>query len=303
MTIALRSNELIEKREVSQPSHSPVWDIWLGLRRSPSGVVGLIIVVLHIVLALAAPAIVPYDPVAFDTAAIRAAPSVEHPFGTDKLGRDVFTRTLLGGRIALLVTMVGTGLAITWGGLLGMTLAYVGGIVDELVMRLVDAVLALPRLLILLLIASLFGTETGVLIVALGFLFGIAVIRIARATTLDFVARDFVLAAYAMGARRRTIILRELLPNVLDILLVEGALRWSWMLLSFSALSFLGFGVTPPTPDWGLMIADGRELLALAPWTSFFPIAAISTLIIGVNLLAGALAKAIGLDRRGGAAG
>jgi peptide/nickel transport system permease protein len=252
--------------------------------------VGLIIVTLHIVLALAAPYIIPYDPVAFDTAAIRAAPSTEHPFGTDKLGRDVFTRTLLGGRIALLVTIVGTGLAIAWGGLLGMTLAYVGGIVDELVMRLVDAVLALPRLLILLLIASLFGTETGVLIVALGFLFGIAVIRIARATTLDFVARDFVLAAYAMG---------ELLPNVLDILLVEGALRWSWMLLSFSALSFLGFGVAPPTPDWGLMIADSRDLLALAPWTTFFPVAAISTLIIGVNLLAGALAKAIGLDRRG----
>lgn len=303
MTTAVSASSLPRIREVSQPSHSPLWEIWLGLRRSPSGMVGLIIVTLHIALALAAPTIVPYDPVAFDTAAIRAAPSAEHPFGTDKLGRDVFTRTLLGGRIALLVTIVGTGLAIAWGGLLGMTLAYVGGIVDELVMRLVDAVLALPRLLILLLIASLFGTASGVLIVALGFLFGIAVIRIARATTLDFVARDFVLAAYAMGARRRTIILRELLPNVLDILLVEGALRWSWMLLSFSALSFLGFGVTPPTPDWGLMIADSRELLALAPWTSFFPIMAISTLIIGVNLLAGALAKAIGLDRRGGAMG
>jgi peptide/nickel transport system permease protein len=209
----------------------------------------------------------------------------------------------LGGRIALLVTIVGTGLAITWGGLLGITLAYVGGIVDEVVMRLVDAILALPRLLILLLIASLFGTATGVLILALGFLFGIAVIRIARATTLDFVARDFILAAYAMGARPRTIIFRELLPNVLDILLVEGALRWSWMLLSFSALSFLGFGVTPPTPDWGLMIADSRDVLALAPWATFFPIGAISTLIIGVNLLAGALAKALGLDRGGRAAG
>jgi len=265
--------------------------------------VGLIIVTLHICLALAAPAIVPYDPVAFDTAAIRAAPSADHLFGTDKLGRDVFTRTLLGGRIALLVTIAGAALAITWGGLLGITLAYVGGIVDELIMRLVDAILALPRLLILLLIASLFGTETGVLILALGFLFGIAVIRIARATTLDFVARDFILAAYAMGARPRTIIFRELLPNVLDLLLVEGALRWSWMLLSFSALSFLGFGVTPPTPDWGLMIADSRDLLALAPWTTFFPVAAISTLIIGVNLLAGALAKALGLDRGERAAG
>ena len=303
MTTALSTRMLPSLQPTNPAGQSPVWAIWGGLRRSSSGLVGLILVTLHLVLALAAPAIAPYDPLAFDTTAIRAAPSIEHPFGTDKLGRDVFTRTLLGGRIALLVTMVGTGLAITWGGLLGMTLAYVGGIVDELVMRLVDAILALPRLLILLLIASLFGTASGVLILALGFLFGIAVIRIARATTLDFVARDFVLAAYAIGAPRRRIILRELLPNVLDILLVEGALRWSWMLLSFSALSFLGFGVTPPTPDWGLMIADSRELLALAPWTSFCPILAISTLIIGVNLLAGALAKAIGLDRGGRAAG
>ncbi|MEZ4662631.1 MAG: ABC transporter permease [Caldilineaceae bacterium] len=281
---------------------SPAWEIWLGIRRSLSGVIGLLLVTLHLCVAVMAPWLAPYDPVEFDTAAIRAAPSAEHLFGTDKLGRDVFTRTLLGGRIALLVTIVGTGLAIAWGGLVGITLAYLGGIVDEIAMRLVDAILALPRLLILLLIASLFGTETGVLILALGFLSGIAVVRIARATTLDFVAREFILAAYALGARRRTIIFRELLPNVLDILLVEGALRWSWMLLSFSALSFLGFGVTPPTPDWGLMIANSRDILALAPWATFFPIGAISTLIIGVNLLAGALAKAIGLDRGGGAA-
>ena len=298
MTLALRTDKLIDRQEASQPGHSPLWEIWLGLRRSPSGMIGMLIVTLHICVALTAPAFVPYDPVEFDTTALRAAPTGAHLFGTDKLGRDVFTRTLLGGRIALLVTIVGTGAAVVWGGLLGITLAYVGGIVDELVMRLVDAILALPRLLILLLIASLVGTGTGVLIVALGFLYGVAVIRIARATTFDFVARDFVLAAYAMGARRRTIIFRELLPNVLDILLVEGALRWSWMLLSFSALSFLGFGVTPPTPDWGLMIATNRDILTLAPWATFFPIGAISTLIIGVNLLAGALAKAIGLDRR-----
>jgi peptide/nickel transport system permease protein len=259
--------------------------------------IGLSIVILHFCLALTAPLIVPYDPLEFNTASIRAAPSAEHLFGTDKLGRDIFTRTLLGGRIALLVTIIGTALAITWGGLLGITLGYLGGLVDEIILRLVDATLALPRLLVLLLIAGLFGTDTRILILALGFLYGIDVIRIARATTLDFVARDFILAAYAIGARRRTIILRELLPNVLDILLVEGALRWSWMLLAFSALSFLGFGVTPPTPDWGLMIANNRDVLALAPWATFFPIAAVSSLIIGVNLLAGALAKAIGLDR------
>lgn len=195
------------------------------------------------------------------------------------------------------VTGVGTLLAVTWGGLLGITLGYVGGVWDELGLRLVDALLALPWLLVLLLVATIFGSDTGVLIGALGFLYGVAVIRMARAVTLTFVGREFILAAYAIGARRRTIILRELLSNVLDILLVEGALRWSWMLLSFSALSFLGFGITPPTPDWGLMIADSRELLALAPWTTFFPIVAISTLIVGVNLLAGALERVMHLTK------
>ena len=282
---------------------STTWEIWAGLRRSPAGVIGLLVVIVHLLIALSAPVIAPYDPVAFDTKALRAAPSLTHPFGTDKLGRDIFSRTVWGGRTALAVTVVGTALAVTWGGLLGITLGYIGGIWDEIGLRLVDALLALPRLLVLLLVVSILGSDTGVLIGMLGFLYGVAVIRMARAATLEFVGRDFVLAAYAMGAPPRTIIMRELLPNVLDLLLVEGALRWSWMLLSFSALSFLGFGIAPPTPDWGLMIADGRELLALAPWTSFFPIAAISTLIIGVNLLAGALAKAIGLDRRGGAAG
>lgn len=294
---------LSEIREENHLHQSPLWEIWRGVWRSTSGRIGLLIVTIHLCVALAAPLLVPYDPAAFDTAALRAAPSADHLFGTDKLGRDVFTRTLLGGRIALLVTLVGTALAVTWGGLLGIAVAYLGGLLDEIIMRLVDAILALPNLLILLLIASLFGTKTHVLILALGFLFGVSVVRIARATTLDFVAQDFVLAAYAVGAPQRTIIFRELLPNVLDILFVEGALRWSWMLLSFSALSFLGFGVTPPTPDWGLMIANSRDVLALAPWATFFPIGAISTLIIGVNLLAGALAKAIGLDRGGRAAG
>jgi peptide/nickel transport system permease protein len=280
-----------------QPSHPPLWDIWLGLRRSPSGMVGLIIVTLHIALALAAPTIVPYDPVAFDTAAIRAAPSVAHPFGTDKLGRDIFSRTLLGGRVVILVTVIGSVIAVVWGSFLGISVGYLGGAVDEITMRLVDAILAVPRLLILLLVAGVLGTDTIILILILGFLYGVAVIRIARATTLNFVGQDFILAAYATGVSPRRIILRHLLPNVLDILLVEGALRWSWMLLTFSALTFLGFGVNPPTPDWGLMIANSRDILALAPWATFFPIAAISTLIVGVNLLAGSLAKAIGLDR------
>jgi peptide/nickel transport system permease protein len=142
-----------------------------------------------------------------------------------------------------------------------------------------------------------FGTGIEVLIPTLAFFYGIPVIRIARAATHDVVARDFVQAARARGHGRATIIWRELLPNVRDALLVEGAMRWSWMLLAFSSLSFLGFGVSPPTPDWGLMIADARGFMSFSPLGVLAPMVGLSSLIIGINLTADALAKALGIDR------
>ena len=263
----------------------------------PSGLVGLILVAFHIVLAIVSPAIAPYDFRELSAQIILNEPSSEHWFGTDNLGRDVFTRTMLGGRQALLVTTISTILAIIWGGLLGVLLGLVGGRLDELLMRLVDAFLCLPWILVLLLIVVMVGSGPAVLIPTLGFFYGIPVIRMARAATHDVVALDFVTAARARGETRSTIVRRELLPNVLDVLLVEGAMRWSWMLLAFSSLSFLGFGVAPPTPDWGLMISDARSFMSLAPWAALAPVAALSSLIIGINLSADALAKALGIDR------
>ncbi len=263
----------------------------------PSGLVGLVLVAFHVVLAIVSPAIVPYDFRELSAQIILNAPSSEHWFGTDNLGRDVLTRTMLGGQQALLVTTISTVLAITWGGLLGILLGLVGGRLDELLMRLVDAFLSMPWILVLLLIVVMLGSGPGVLIPTLGFFYGIPVIRMARAATHDVVALDFVTAARARGEARSTIVRRELMPNVLDVLLVEGAMRWSWMLLAFSSLSFLGFGVTPPTPDWGLMISDARSFMSLAPWAALAPVVALSSLIIGINLSADALAKALGIDR------
>ena len=238
----------------------------------------------------------PYEPTKIDSQNRMQSPSWEHPFGTDSFGSDVFSRVLMGGRIALVVTLSAGVLAITWGGLLGMVLAYLGGVADEVPMRIVDALLSLPSLFIYLLVISALGTSNTILIIMLAITAGISIIRITRGATLGFVARDFITAARSRGESTRNVILRELLPNVLDVLLVEGAMRWSWMLLAFSSLSFLGFGVTPPTPDWGLMIAENRSRLAIAPWGSIFPMLALSTLIIGINLAADALAKAMGLD-------
>lgn len=263
----------------------------------PSGAIGLAIVFIHLFIAVSSPWLVPFDYKAISSLLILSPPDAVHWWGTDHLGRDVFTRTLLGGREAILVTLIATPLAVVWGGFVGIYLGLVGGKLDDVLMRLVDAFLALPWILKMLLMIATFGTGLGVLIPTLAFFYGIPVIRIARAAAHNVVARDFVLAARARGHGRLATIRRELLPNVLDALLVEGAMRWSWMLLAFSSLSFLGFGVSPPTPDWGLMVADSRTFLAIAPWSGLFPIAALSSLIIGINLTADALAKTLGVDR------
>ena len=268
-----------------------------GMASRPSGVVGLVLIGFHIFLAIMSPAIVPYDFKEMSVQSTLKAPSAEHWFGTDILGRDVFTRTMLGGQQALFVTSIAAVIAVTWGGLLGVLLGLVGGIFDDLIMRVVDAFLAIPWILFLLLIIAMVGTGVAVLIPTLGFFYGIPVIRIVRAATHDVVARDFVTAARARGESRTTLVRRELLPNILDVLLVEGAMRWSWILLSFSSLSFLGFGVMPPTPDWGLMISNSRAYMSIAPWTALAPVMALSSLIIGLNLSADALAKTLGVDR------
>ncbi len=263
----------------------------------PSGALGLAFVSFHIVLAIVSPTIIPYDFKAMDAQVILNGPSAEHWLGTDNLGRDVLSRTMLGGRQALMVTSVSTVMAIAWGGMLGVLLGLIGGWLENIVMRLVDAFLSIPWILFLLLIVSVVGLGNAVLIPTLAFFYGIPVVRMSRAATHDVVALDFVTAARARGESRTTIVRKELLPNVLDVLLVEGAMRWSWMLLAFSSLSFLGFGVSPPAADWGLMISGARSFMAFAPWAVLAPVIALSTLIIGINLSADALAKALGIDR------
>ncbi|KGQ70285.1 peptide ABC transporter permease [Chelonobacter oris] len=263
----------------------------------PSGLIGLGLTVAYILLSLFAPWLAPHDPTAQYPDLIQQAPSMAHLMGTDSLGRDMFSRVLYGGRLALLVTACAAAIAVLWGGFVGILLGVVGGKTDEISMRFVDAFLSIPWLLFLLLVASVTQGGAWTVIPILGFFYGVAVIRVARAATLQVVARDFITAANARGERLFTLIRHEVLPNVADILLVEGAMRWSWMLLAFSSLSFLGFGATPPTPDWGLMIANERGFIAITPWAIVYPCIALSGLIIGINLLADALGKALGVDR------
>jgi len=261
-------------------------EILRAMLTRPSGVIGLTLVTLHLAIALISPWIVPYEYTSMDSSQTLAGPSAAHWLGTDHLG----------GREALLITGTATPIALLWGGGLGIYLGLKGGWRDEVAMRLVDAFLALPGILPLLVLITVFGTGGEVLMPTLAFFFGIPVIRVARAAAHEVVARDFISAARARGHRPLQIVRREILPNVTDTLLVEGAMRWSWMLLGFSALSFLGFGVSPPKPDWGLMVSDARVYMSLAPWGVLGPVIALSTLIVGINLTADALAKTLGLD-------
>ena len=263
----------------------------------PSGLIGLSLVCAHLLMALLSPLCVPYASTAMDSGHVLNGPGAQHWLGTDHLGRDVLTRMMLGGRYALLVCGLATPIAILWGGMAGIYLGLRGGWVDEIAMRIVDAFLALPGILPLMVLVVVFGSGNEVLIPTLGFFFGIPVVRVVRAATHDVVARDFVLAARARGHSRASIMRRELLPNIMDVLMVEGAMRLSWMLLTFSSLSFLGYGVAEPTPDWGLMVNDARVYMSLAPWGVLAPMLALSSLIIGVNLTADALAKTLGIDR------
>jgi peptide/nickel transport system permease protein len=280
---------------------SPLIETWENLRKSWAGMLGLVLIILHVLIATTSYAWIPQDPLEMNSTIRSQAPSAEHLWGTDKLGRDVFSRSMVGGRVTLVVTLVAIIIAIAWGGLLGIVLGLVRGWADEIIMRLVDALLSIPWLLILLLIISVMGTEMWVQTLTFGFTYGILTIRVARAATLDYVTSEFVLAARARGERKRTIVIKELFPVVRDVLLVDGAMNWSWMLLGFSSLSFLGFGVVPPTPDWGFMIAKNREILSVQPWAVFGPVIMLGTLIIGINLFSDAFAKALGLDRSQGA--
>ena len=283
--------------EEQKNSLSKVLEVLKTMASKPSGFIGLLILLFHVVLAFTSPYLAPYDYKTIDPTLMLQAPSSEYWFGTDSLGRDVFTRTIMGGRTALTITFLGSLIALLWGGLLGIFCGLVGGKIDDVVMRIVDAFLSIPWILAMLLIVSLLGTSTEVLIPALGFFYGKGIVRVARAATHDVIAKDFIVSARARGHSNMSIIWNEIIPNVRDAILVEGAMRWSWMLLGFSSLSFLGFGVSPPTPDWGLMISNARGLMSFAYWAVIAPVVGLSSLIIGINLTADAFAKALGIDR------
>lgn len=263
----------------------------------PMFIIGIALIAVNVLLAFLAPWISPYDPIASNSEAALQGSTSAHWLGTDMYGRDVLSRTLNGGRYALQVTFLATTIAVAIGALLGCLVAYLDNWFDDVVMRVVDAILSVPTILALLVVVAVFGSGMWVIVLAVVVVYTPAVTRVVRGAARSVSSLDYVTAAKARGERAGPIVVREILPNVLDVVLVEYAMRASWVVLLISSLSFLGFGANPPAPDWGLMVAENRTALTVVPLATLGPILALATFVIGLHLTADGLGKRLGVDR------
>lgn len=256
--------------------------------------VGGAILLFWIIDAIFWPAIVPQNPQALNPVLTLAPPSAAHWFGTDELGRDVFSRTLAGAASVLTVAPAGTLLGLAGGTLIGLCTGYFRGATDEIVMRVVDAVLAFPLIVIAVLVLAVLGPSVVNVILVIGFVFMPYVARTVRAAVLVEREREYVAAARLLGSSSLYIMLAEILPNITGPLAVEITIRFGYAIFTSATLSFLSLGVQQPSPDWGLTISLGRANLQVAPWVVLFPAAALATLIIAVNLVADGLRQVLG---------
>jgi peptide/nickel transport system permease protein len=266
------------------------------LTNSPGTTIGVVLVAIHLLSALLAPLYVPYGPTELAGPSLLAPGSSGHLLGTDVIGRDYLTRLVFGGRTSIFVAMLGALSAVFIGGLIGVSAAYIGGFYDDAVMRIVDTKLSIPGVLFVALCVVGFGRSVPVLTVVIAINYMPGALRIIRSQALTQVPLDYVKSARLRGESKLAVIIRELCPNVLEVVVVEFALRTSSAILAVSALSFLGLGISPPTPDWGLMVYEGIRQIYIAPWLVLLPAFFISTLVIGLNFATDGLANALGLD-------
>ena len=258
---------------------------------NPITAVGASITLLFLLVALLGPFIAPYGTNEIIPTDARQAPSPEHWFGTDNLGRDVFSRVVLGAREILVLAGIGTILAVIFGTFFGLLSGYQGGWFDEITMRTFDSLLALPALLLALLLLGTVGSSRYSILIVIVVVYTPIVARVVRSVVLAVKPQGFVEAARLVGETRTRILLREILPSVFPTLSVESALRFSYAIFLVASLGFLGVGVQPPSPNWGLMVKEARAYANLIPWALIFPALAISVVVIGVNLLAAGLKR------------
>jgi len=263
------------------------------LARDPWALCGAMLLFLVIIAALAASWLAPADPLRGELSASLRPPSAAHWLGTDVQGRDVYARILHGARLSLSVGLVSQSIALALGLLLGLAAGYRGRWMDATVMRLADVTLAFPPLLLLVAVAAAVRPSWPVILVVIGLVGWAGMARIARGQVLVVRGLDYVHASRALGAPDRRVVLRHVLPNVLGPVAVAATLGVGAAIMAEAALSFVGLGAQPPTPSWGAMVAEGRDLLRTAPWVSLFPGLAIGLVVLAVNLLGDGLQDAL----------
>jgi peptide/nickel transport system permease protein len=263
------------------------------LLKRKGAVLGLIVIAIFIVLALFAPLVVPYDPIATSWTLVRKSPSVLHWFGTDDLGRDVLARVIYGARASLLAGTISVAIALTVGVPLGLLSGYRGGFIDALISRMTDAMLACPFLILAIALAAFLGPSLGNAMIAIGITATPIFVRLTRAQTMNVKVEDYVEAARAIGNPRWRIALFHILPNILPALLVQATLSIAAAIIAEAALSFLGLGQQPPAPSWGSMLNAAQRFLTNAPWMAIWPGLAIFLVVLSLNLVGDGLRDAL----------
>jgi peptide/nickel transport system permease protein len=275
------------------PPRSLYRDALRRLSRNKLAIVGLAIMGLFLLTAFLAPLLSPYDPIAQELALRRRPPSQEHVLGRDDLGRDILSRIIFGARLSLQVGVLSVGFAIVIGALVGAVAGYAGGWVDNIMMRFMDIMLAFPALLLAIAIVTILGPGLLNMLYAIGIVSIPAYARIVRGSVLSAKEQDYVLAARAVGVPPIRILFRNIFPNVLTPLLVQGTLGIGTAILDAAGLSFLGLGAQPPEPEWGAMLGQGRYSMFTAPHIVVFPGLAIMLTVLGFNLLGDGLRDAL----------
>lgn len=273
----------------------PAWkrfgrSLWLAARRQPLGAIGAVLVGMFIVLACFPGVFAPYSPDKIGAGLRLEDPSWKHPMGTDSIGRDVLSRIIYGARISVLIGFGAVAVGSAIGTVIGLLTGYFGGIVDALMQRLIDAMMTVPGLVLALVIVSIWGQGVTQLILTIAVLMVPGTARVVRASTLSEKTNQYIEAAHVIGCSNWRIMFRHLLPNVMASIIVIMSVMVGVAILVEAALSFLGLGVRPPTASWGQMLSiDGRTYMLQQPWLAIWPGAAISVIVLSLNLLGDAL--------------
>jgi peptide/nickel transport system permease protein len=273
--------------------YTPFQDFWYRLRQHKLAMVGLCIISVLILMAIFAQVISPYDPVKINPRDAYQPPSQNYLMGTDEFGRDLLSRVIYGSRVSLSVGIISVSISLLLGSILGLLAGYYMGVVDIIIIRIMDILISFPVILLALVFIALLGNGIDRVMVAIGLVYTPLFARLARASVLAERGKLYVEGAVMSGSKGFRIIRKHILPNIMAPLIVQASLAMSYAILAEAALSFLGFGTQPPTPSWGIMLSKGRDLINHSPWISIWPGLAIMLVVFGFNVLGDGMRDAL----------